>query len=163
AQVVKPKSKQWIFFALGIAVLAAGAIVIVVLATGGKKKGMSSAKEVFQTALDRAAKGDLDGLIALAGADGGLIDQISCTDPKKASDMKDEMVKHLRNEMGDDAKKWKDVTATVEDVSPDGDPDVMKAGKEEDGCSARVDLSSQKYRVKVKTKDAEDTLRFTAV
>jgi hypothetical protein len=158
-----PKSKQWIFFALGGVVLAAGAIVIIVLATGGKKGGMKSANEVFQAALDRAAKGDIDGLVALAGGDGALTDQLDCKDPKKASEMKDEMVKHLRSELTDDAKAWKDLAATAGAASPDGDPDVMKAGKEEDGCSAKVDLSSQRYKVKVKTKDAEDDLHFTVV
>ena len=158
-----PKSKQWIFFALGGLVLAAGAVVIIVLATGGKKGGMKSANEVFQAALDRAARGDIDGLVALAGGDGGLTDQIECKDAKKKSEMNDEMVKHLRAELTDDAKAWKDLAATAGVASPDGDPDVMKAGKEEDGCSAKVDLSSQRYKVKVKTKDAEDDLRFTVV
>ncbi len=158
-----PKSRQWIVFALGGAVLVAGAIVIVVLATGGKKKGMSSAKEVFQAALDRADKGDLDGLVALAGGDGALLDQLECKDAKKASDMKDEMVKHLRSELADDAKAWKGLAGMVESVEPDGDADVMKAGKDEDGCHAKVDFSSQPYKVKVKTAAAEDTLSFTAV
>ncbi len=154
-------SKKGLFVIGGVAVVAAIVIAVVVSHHGGGG-GMSSAKDVFQAAIDRASKGDVDGLVALAGIE-TLADEVKCDDKDKdPSTMRKAMLQRATEEMTGYANAWKGASGSVESLDPKGKADVTTAGQVEHGCTTKHDITNQDYKVKVKVGDGVATMRFSA-
>ncbi len=155
-------SKKGLLVVGGVGVVAVIVIAVAVSRHGGGG-GLSSAKDVFQAAIDRATKGDVDGLVELAGVD-TLVGEVTCDDKDKGPDsMRKAMLERATEEMAGYAKAWKGVGGSVESLDPKGKPDVMTAGQAHDGCTTKHDVTTQDYKVKVKVNDAVTTLRFSSI
>jgi hypothetical protein len=162
------KKKILLFAGIGVAALAVVVILVVVLGGGGGG-GKSSPKELYESAATLAASGDIDGLAPLM-AESRFSKVMDCSGAKGGGDYggapsQDKVMAQIRKDLTHDVKDWKGLTVTVSSVDEKGDAETKKAGDDDGGCKFKTDVTSQKFKVKVKAKgpdgeaESETTLR----
>jgi hypothetical protein len=166
---LEPKQKILVVAGSVVGVTLLG-ITLVLLMGGGKRGGKATPEELFGAAIDRATAGDGDGLFALSGVQKyeGVMD---CSEKGIGGRSPEALVREIkesqREELTRHLDRWKGLTITITSVEPKDDADVQRAGTEMGGCIAKVDVTTQRFRVKakVKGKDGEEhetELRFRA-
>jgi hypothetical protein len=153
------KKKILLFAGIGAAAVALVVVLVVVLGGGGSG-GKSTPKELFESAASLAAKGDVDGLVPLF-AEQVFTKVVDCGSKGGAEyggeAGQKKLVERLREDLKHQLKSWDGLTVTVSSVDEKGEADGAKAGDEKDGCKVKVDITMQKFKVKVhaKGKDGE--------
>jgi hypothetical protein len=162
--------KQKILIAAGsVAGVTLLGIVMVLVMGGSKGGGKTTPEELIAAAIDRATAGDGDGLFALSGVQ-ALFDRVmDCSDApqSKSKDWRTEVMETERKDLTRHLDKWKGLTITITSVEPKDDPDVQHAGESMAGCTAKVDVTTQRFTVKAKVKgtdgdESETELSFRA-
>lgn len=153
------KSKKGLLIAAGGIVVVAGATIAIVLATrggGGPSGGVDSKDELTKQTLAAMAKGDVDGLLALAGPE-DLETQV--TDCKKRDDGEPDDPKKEREKLREKFTKLatpaKDLKLDLVKVDEKDRETKDKGAKLSERCTMKQTVAFVKLEAQVKVKQAD--------
>jgi hypothetical protein len=140
---------KWIAIGAGVAVLG-GVGVVLALTLGGKGGGASSSDDAVKQLFTAATAGDDAKLVSLSGAE-SLDSLLDCKDPKDKEDQAGDL-KKAGERMKKDAASWKGVEVEVVTIENSGEPDVMKKGATDHGCTFTAEAVAQPVKVALNVK-----------